>query len=260
MENQRLAFVGGLHKSGTSLLARCIATHPLVSSFRNTGVPEDEGQHLQSVYLPASAYGGPGKFGFDPLAHLTESSPLVSRENRARLRTEWGRHWDIGKTLLLEKSPPNLIRARFLQALFPEACFVFVMRHPLAVACATQKWSRTSIQSLIEHWLACHEIFTGDLPHLRQAHVVRYEELVEAPQRTMDGVFSFLGLDSVACELDVRPDVNAQYVRRWLDKRRRDWVSGESSELADLREYEGRTAALGYELNAILALGSGGVS
>ena len=249
MENQRLVFVGGLHKSGTSLLARCIASHPLVSSFRNTGVPEDEGQHLQTVYLPASAYGGPGRFGFHPAAHLTETSPLVSSENRARLLADWGRHWDTRKALLLEKSPPNLVRTRFLQALFPEACFVIVMRHPLAVACATQKWSKTSIQSLVEHWLVCHEIFKADLPHVRNVHVVRYEELVGAPQPTMDCVYRFLGLDAVACELDIRPDVNAQYVRGWIERRRRDGATGESADPSALQAYESRAAEHGYDLN-----------
>ena len=65
------------------------AEHPDASGFRDTGVPEDEGQHLQSVYRPARAHGGPGRFGFDPGAHLTEDSPLVTDENRARLAADW---------------------------------------------------------------------------------------------------------------------------------------------------------------------------
>ena len=52
---QQLVFVGGLHRSGTSLVHRCLAEHPSASGFRNTGVWEDEGQHLQTVYLPAAA-------------------------------------------------------------------------------------------------------------------------------------------------------------------------------------------------------------
>ena len=59
----RLLFVGGLHRSGTTLLADLIAAHPLTSGFANTGVPADEGQHLQDVYPSARAFGGPGRFG-----------------------------------------------------------------------------------------------------------------------------------------------------------------------------------------------------
>ena len=81
---RRLLFVGGLHRSGTSLVHRCLTRHPEVSGFSGTGVPEDEGQHLQTVYPPAYAHGGPGRFGFDPDAHLTESSPLWTRKTVSR--------------------------------------------------------------------------------------------------------------------------------------------------------------------------------
>jgi len=120
-QEHTFVFLGGLHRSGTTLLARLLAAHPEVSGFSETGVPADEGQHLQTVYPPARAFGGPGRFAFRGESHLTESSPLVSEENARRLLADWGRHWDMTKPVLVEKSPPNLIRMRFLQALFPEA-------------------------------------------------------------------------------------------------------------------------------------------
>ncbi len=248
MQPHQYVFVGGLHRSGTSLLARCIAEHPLVSGFRNTGVPEDEGQHLQTVVPPASAFGGPGKFGFDPAAHLTEASELATEESRRRMLSEWERHWDLEKPILMEKSPPNLIRTRFLQALFPEACFIIVIRHPIAVAYATQKWSGTSVGSLIEHWLACHERFEQDRPHLGRLHVLRYEDLVERPQAVLQGVFSFLGLQSLAGIPQVRPDVNAAYFEQW-----RGYADGSCPEhRSDARrivlQYGSRVGEFGYDL------------
>lgn len=241
--------MGGLHKSGTSLVARCLAEHPSISGFHDTGVPEDEGQHLQSVFSPASAYGGAGKFGFDPEAHLTEASPLVSGESRDRLLSEWGRHWDSRKEVLLEKSPPNLIRMRFLQALFPDANFVIVMRHPLAVAYATRKWSHTSIESLIEHWLVCHEIFERDRPHVRRLQVVRYEDLAERPQSSLAGIFSLLDLDPVECGIEVRPDANAEYLEKWREDSRRSSTEEQSGPEEIARKYASRVAAFGYQLS-----------
>jgi len=246
--DHRFVFVGGLHKSGTSLVARCLAEHPSISGFRNTGVPEDEGQHLQTVFLPASAYGGPGKFGFDPQAHLTEVSELVTDENRAQLLAEWGRHWDLAKEVLLEKSPPNLIRTRFLQALFPRASFVIVMRDPVAVAYATQKWSRTGIDSLIEHWLVCHETFERDRPHIRQLHLLRYEDLVERPQHSLDAIFSFLNLGPVSCGIEVRPGVNARYLRRLSEDSGLIGAGTDFEAKRIARDYESRVAAFGYHL------------
>ena len=53
---------------------------------RGTGVVEDEGRYLQDVYPTEGESGGPGRFGFDPRVHLTETSALLTPENMAKLR------------------------------------------------------------------------------------------------------------------------------------------------------------------------------
>jgi len=68
----RLLFIGGLHKSGTSILHRILRSHSDVSGFSDTGFPQDEGHLIQSVYPPAWAYGGPGRFAFNPESRLIE--------------------------------------------------------------------------------------------------------------------------------------------------------------------------------------------
>ena len=141
-QEHTFVFVGGLHRSGTTLLGRCMAEHAQVSGFSGTGAREDEGQHLQTVYRAGKSHGGPGRFGFDPDAHLTEGSALVSDESRRLLLEQWGPHWDMSRPVLVEKSPPNLIRTRFLQALFPGARMIALVRHPVAVAGATRQFGR----------------------------------------------------------------------------------------------------------------------
>lgn len=53
------AILGGLHRSGTTLLFRMLREHPEISGFANNPDAnewlgaEDEGQYLQSVYPPA---------------------------------------------------------------------------------------------------------------------------------------------------------------------------------------------------------------
>ena len=201
----RLVFVAGLHRSGTTPLTKTLGEHPEVSRLRDTDVEEDEGQHLQDVYPPARAYGGAGRFAFDERAHLTERSPLVQPENAVRLWDSWSPYWDVSKPLLVEKSPPNLIMGRFLQALFPGSGLVVVMRHPVVVALSTVKWRRiwsrrptkyTSIETMIEHWLVAHSILREDLAHLGRVHVLRYEDLVGDPTAELGRVQEFLGLET----------------------------------------------------------------
>ena len=89
MSDQLILFVGGLHRSGTTMLARMLAEHPQVSGFAETGAPADEGQHLQDVYPVISPGRQAGRFAFHREAHLTEASPLAGPEGRERLMAAW---------------------------------------------------------------------------------------------------------------------------------------------------------------------------
>jgi hypothetical protein len=250
--SHRLVFLGGLHRSGTTPLARWLASHPEVSAFRNTGAPEDEGMHLQDVYPPTSRYGGPGRFAFKRAAHLTEASPLVSNESRRRLWRAWARHWDLTRPVLLEKSPPNLIWGRFLQALFPGSRFIVITRHPIAVAYATKKWSHTSLLSLLRHWVLAHRIFLGDAPALRRVALVRYEDLVASPRREVSRIQSFVGLEPRAGSWEVRRGLNTGYYHRWTgDDARLPGLLGEFERgyVALLaRAFESHVRPFGYSL------------
>ena len=199
-------FVGGLHRSGTTPLARTLAEHPSISGLADTGVAEDEGQHLQDVYPRIRAYGGMGRFAEAPAAHLVETSLLVNDDNRRRLEAAWSPYWDLTRPLLLEKSPANLIMGRFLGAMFRGSALIVVVRHPVVVALAMQKWNpvlfarngrrRVSLPGLVEHWVKAHQLLLDDLPSLERVHVLRYEDLVESPTGHLSRSRSFSGSTS----------------------------------------------------------------
>jgi hypothetical protein len=243
----RIVFVGGLHRSGTTLLARLLGEHPEVSGLENTGVWEDEGQHLQDAYPTAKQLGGPGRFAFHPDAGLDADSSLVGGDTRDRLLAAWEPFWDLDRGVLVEKSPPNLLRMRFLQALFPGAQFVAVLRHPLAVSYATQKWSRTPLSSLLRHWVVAHERFRGDIGHLSCVRIVRYEDLVAAPAAVVGQLFEWLRLPPGPAQSSVKGGINERYLARF---------GPGSNPLKQLRaaalhrRFEGRVTPYGYSLRA----------
>jgi Sulfotransferase family len=191
----KYVFVCGLQRSGTSMIGRNIARLENCTGFKNTGVLQDEGQYLQDVYPPDATYGGTGRYGFDPRAHLTGASDLLTPENVARLRATWHAYWDSSKTICVEKTPGNLLMTRFLQAAFPNSYFVIITRHPVAVSLATQRWkvSLTAIHRLFDHWLHCYGIFEEDKKYLKRVYQLRYEDYIENPAKYHQEIADFIG-------------------------------------------------------------------
>jgi hypothetical protein len=221
LDGKHFLFIGGLHRSGTSIFHRLLREHPATSGFTDTGVPQDEGQHLQTTFPPAITLGGPGRFAFHPNSHLTEDSDLATETNRDRLLREWGAYYDLSRDVLLEKSPPNVIRSRFFQALFPDARFVFIVRHPIVVTLATRKWSQTSIAELMFHWCVAYRLMVQDLKVVRNHVVIRYEDFIASPQTHLDRIYDLVGIEARKPG-EVVEDHNRNYFAAWEHEDSRD--------------------------------------
>jgi hypothetical protein len=277
-ERHRFIFIGGAHRSGTTLLADCLGDHPAISGLRNTNVPMDEGQFLQSVYPPYGTrrklwpirfihpvapdfltlrgYGGPGRFGYDPGSHLTEESKLATDANAEGIFQAWAKYWDTSRPMLLEKSPPNLVRTRFLQRLFPDSFYIILRRHPVPVSYATRRWAkRRPFHMLIDHWLTVYERAEADQPKLQRVITLRYEDFVRSPQRVLDQAFRFLELDPIPLAREVSEQVNRDYFARW--NRSLQGSSLRTRYAGYMRErYEARVNHFGYTLGNPLLDGS----
>lgn len=227
---QRLpvVFVAGLHRSGTSVLARVLSSSPDVRAMVGTGAPEDEGQHLQGVMSAAAAHGGPGLFAFDPGAHLTERSTLANPGNALRLWEAWSPHWRLDGAIsehdcpavLLEKSPPNLVRLRFLHALFPAARFVVLVRHPAVVSASTRRWRpHLAMGTLLRHWAWAHRLYQRDRYGVEHVHEVRYEDLIARPADTVSALAAALGIrDEFNLDL-VEGGHDDRHLQAWAEQR-----------------------------------------
>ena len=208
----RHVFVGGLHRSGTTLVADCLEAHPDIRGLSHAPVPEGEGVYLQGAIPHTARHGIPGAFAEDPAQHHVEGGRHDRLEVRDRLRSDWEPWWEPGGLWRVEKSPVNLMRARLYQQLFPTSQFVFVVRHPAAVARATAKWSDRGEAALLRHWEAAHERLEADLAHLHAWLVVRFEDLTERPQDELARLFAFLSLDPVAPSRPIEGGLNASYL------------------------------------------------
>jgi len=207
----RYIFVAGLHRSGTSLIARSIAAHPAISAISGSPAPEDEGVYLQGAIPHTALHGRPGAFAHDPAQHLTEDSRFNTLDTARHIAAQWNPWYDARAPWRLEKSPVNLLRARLYQQLFPSCVFVFVTRHPLAVTMATRKWSDRSAQELMDHWDAAHALLLADLPYLHRWVVLRYEDFAASPQDQLDRVTALAELPPVAVTTEAVASTNDAY-------------------------------------------------
>ncbi|PVA05910.1 sulfotransferase family protein [Thalassorhabdomicrobium marinisediminis] len=188
----RYLFIGGLHRSGTSLVNRLANALPGAGGITGSAAPENEGVYLQGAIPHTALSGRPMQFATNPEEHLTEAHPLNRLETRLRLDHDWDPWFAPGLDWRVEKSPVNLTRMRLLQQLFPMAQFIVVLRHPEAVAASVAAWVDAAPAALIDHWCEAHAQLAADLPYLHAVLILRYEGIIRAPDRALHQIAAFL--------------------------------------------------------------------
>ena len=246
MEDKKFIFISGLHRSGTSLFYKILNEQENFSGLTNTNEIEDEGQFVQSVYLPAYKFGGVGKFGFNEESQLNETSILINEKNRQKLFKEWSRFWNTEKKYLVEKSPPNIIRTRFLQEMFPNSYFINITRHPIATSLATKKWSKTSLDSLIDHWIVCHKIYNEDKKNLIRSINFKYEDLIDNPEKILKTISNFLKIKIINSDIEIRKGINQKYFKIWEKKKNSFFSKNKIKKI--IAKYENEVNNFGYSL------------
>ena len=200
-------FVVGCCNSGTTILWQALRSHPDVDG------PAVEGQDLAG--LPRCMTHSLGRQTFRMFAHprFREIYRLTEKDlhwpEAVRLASVYREHCAIGKRLI-EKSPANTVRVRYLQAVFPQASFVFIVRDAIAVSEGIVRKRRfdpdrpqksgqdTTLPDAALQWLYANRSFLGDQPFLRCSTVVRYEDLVRTPETVLASLLKFCGLRPAA--------------------------------------------------------------
>ncbi|MFQ6552591.1 sulfotransferase family protein [Aestuariibius insulae] len=207
----RYVFVGGLHRSGTSLVARLIGSLPNVGAITNAPVPENEGVYLQGAIPHTARHGRPDHFATDPDQHHIEGSRYDTLEVRTRIEADWSPWFPNKAAWRVEKSPVNLMRMRLYQQLWPMAQFVIVVRHPAFWIRAIGKWSDRHPEELADYWAGAYGLALADREALHSSLILRYEDVVADPQKVLDALGCFLDLGDVPRVCEHVRDGNADY-------------------------------------------------
>jgi hypothetical protein len=201
--DERLLFVIGPPRSGSTLLARMIGAHSQVCA------PAEP--HLLTPLAHLGYYDTVERAPFDPvisqgaIREFVTALPGGESDYLAALRAYsdslYGRLLEAsGRRLLLDKTPAYALVLDFVAKLYPRARYVVLTRNPLAV------WS-SYVQSFFDGdhdaALRFNPILERYVPavarFLREApvaiHRVRYEDLVAEPEAKMRKLSAFLRLD-----------------------------------------------------------------
>ena len=181
-------FLLGVSNSGTTILTRLLASHPELR------VLPKEGQALTDA-LPTGDRAGTGRLWTERLDvfHLTEESDPAPA---LRARYDWAYHYPRRPGVLVEKSPPNAVRSRWLQANFRPSRFLAIVRHPYAVCEGMRRRTRTPIEAAARQWAVANEVMLADSERLERVLLLTYEALTERPDETLERMRVFLDLDA----------------------------------------------------------------
>ncbi|GAB4377354.1 MAG: hypothetical protein Kow0075_05730 [Salibacteraceae bacterium] len=162
--------------SGSTLLAEVVATSPNVSL-------NNEHDQKEGMLLP----GGRALYGtfeqrWDP----------QYKYNWGKIYALWGRYWDFSKKILLEKSPPLIIRAEELQKRMRNPFFLILVRDPYAHIESLMRRRDWTAEKSAEYSMMCLKYQLHNATTLQNKHVVRYEDMTTNPVDFAQGLIKFL--------------------------------------------------------------------
>jgi hypothetical protein len=241
-------FVGGLYRSGTTLMRQFLNSHPHIACGRESKLFQDN--QLERIYTDLRTIWPTilsPHYAFAPhtvdhmMAGLMHSIFMPNSQQQ-------------GKPRWAEKTPNNILFIDTLFALFPAAQFIHMIRDPRDAFCSIRKkvaknkaafrepsWATMTPKLTAGEW--CHRINSGLAwrEHPDRYHEVRYEDLVSQPEATLRSLFAFLDEPWAASVLEHNPTFSTS-VGRWRSELR-------APEVAEIEAVAGQTMrALGYPL------------
>ena len=207
-------FLVGCYNSGTTLLAELLSRHQQIS-----GLPT-EGHFISDQFIKDYEVGLPRMWaGREELFRLTEDDQGPDVE---RVKKEWGMRLDLSKPVLMEKSPPNTVRTRWLNKHFTPAYFVVIVRNGYAVAEGINRKANPMhlkeswpIEQCALQWRRSIEVLDADSQHLDNYLMVTYEELVKNPDIILQKITDFVGLDRMGA-LDTATDFSIHEMKEGI--------------------------------------------
>lgn len=218
--NKTWLFLVGCYNSGTTLLAELLGHHPSISALPT------EGHFITDQFIKDYDIGLPRMWvDREDIFCLNEND---TGPDPYRLTKEWAMRLDCRKPVLLEKSPPNAAKTRWLQQHFENAHFVGIMRNPYAVAEGITRKADPKhlinswpIEKSAYQWMRSNQVLIEDAKHLKKFMWIKYEDFAEDTVTALNSITDFIGVPSFK---------NFESDRNWSIHERNESVRNMNSE------------------------------
>jgi hypothetical protein len=190
-------FIGGMFKSGTTLLRAMLAQHTAIASGLETYWFDFEWSSRYTSAMMERIDRLAGYFDFDRdevamIAASAESPELFLDSLMARVTVR------EGKSRWAEKTPGNITHMNRIWTAWPDAQIIHILRDPRDVFASlveAKKWDTTG--EFAERWCATvgrgYELLSVVSPRSELYFEVRYEHLILFPETTARKILKFLG-------------------------------------------------------------------
>ena len=161
---------------GSTLLHELVSTSLHVSA--NNVLGNREGQSLPTVR----------KIMFDHNERWNEDKKYPWNF----IKKEWLKYWDLTKKVLIEKSPPNIIRAADIEKIFEPAFFICMVRNPYAHCESIIRRHKKNPKDAALFSVKCLWYQKKNIENLKRVIFFKYEDLVISPENIKEKIIHFI--------------------------------------------------------------------
>lgn len=108
------------------------------------------------------------------------------------IKKEWRKYWDITQPILVEKSPPNIVRVPSILATFPNSYLIILVRNPYAQCESLIRKSNYNPRSAAEFSILCLQYQKQNIELSNQSLLISYEDLTSFPEKSTNKILAFM--------------------------------------------------------------------
>ena len=115
-----------------------------------------------------------------------------------KIKEIWNNKWQLSEKwnenarVLIEKSPPNVLRAIMMEKIFENSYFIVMIRNPYAIAEGIRRrWGKT-LQRSAKHWVESSRVQIENVEKLNNVIWFRYEKLCSRPEYVKNMIIDFI--------------------------------------------------------------------